>query len=465
MTNQPDFGRDVATWLEALATPTAPDGLHDAIVDQARRHRQRPAWVAALRGSDFVSDRSARWPAIRLAYVLAVLALVICAVVAAALIGAFRAHPVPSPLGRNGAVAYDVGDLSGRPYYHAHLLPADGTDVVLAQGTCPTFSGNGSVLAYRTGWADTAQVYVAAADGSSPRLLPGIGDGQYALSPDGSQVAWLKGVEEIRSPASHGSVDVRKRHELWVSSTSGGPGRRILAAPTDPAFDIENPIWSPDGASIAYAVMRTITNENGMWSYRTAFDAVDADGSGRRRLTSRVGTDITTAMSWSPDGSSLVFAGAPDGAEVPSVDTNAEPTDYFQSAMDIFVVDADGTDERNLTGTDETEFVPAWSPDGRRVAYVAFLARAQLEYRLNTVRIDDPGGADTSHSEALSAVESFAWSPDGTRLLWVESYGSGTNEQVDSVLRTSDVDFLEAPSTIATPGWPVRCVSWQRLAP
>ena len=343
-------------------------------------------------------------------------------------------------------------------------MPTDGGDVELGQGSCPTFSADGTVLTYRSGWADTAEVYVASPDGSSPVLLPEIGDAGYALSPDGSRIAWLKPLKDIVTPTSDGGSFGRRQSELWVSPTSGGPGQRV-AVPEDVTEDFGTPVWSPDGSSIAFAVNRWMVDRDNQWMYRVAFDVVPADGSGRRTLTSRVGSDASTAISWSPDGRSLVFAGAPDGTEVPDLGPDAAPSEYFYPELDIFVIDADGTGERNITKTETTEFDPAWSPDGRRVAYLGFPADAEGGYRLNTMRMDGPDDAGAIKSAALGAVEMFAWSPDGSRLLWVESEGSGSNDQVDSVLRTSDADFLETPSTVAAPGWPISCVSWQRVAP
>ena len=49
---------------------------------------------------------------VRLAYVLAVIGLILAAIVAALAVGAFQTSPAPPPFGGNGAIAYDVGDLS-----------------------------------------------------------------------------------------------------------------------------------------------------------------------------------------------------------------------------------------------------------------------------------------------------------------------------------------------------------------
>jgi Tol biopolymer transport system component len=297
--------------------------------------------------------------------------------------------------------------------------------------------------------------------------LPDISGAPHALSPDGSRVAWLKALGEILTPTSDGGSFSRSQNELWVSPTSGGPGQRIVAAPEDVAEEFSNPVWSPDGGSIAFAVNRWVSDSGNAWSYRLGIDVVAADGSSERRgLTSRVGSDASYGFSWSPDGRFLAFAGAPDGIEVPDMSAGAPPQEYFWPPLDIFVIDADGTTERNVTGTDGSELDPAWSADGRHLAYRAFTTAAGTSaYHLTSTRMDGPN--PLGPAAVGGPTNSFVWSPDGRRLLWVETEtGSfGSNDQVLSVLRTSDADFLESPATIASPGDAISCVSWQRLAP
>ena len=120
---------------------------------------------------------------------LAALALLLAALVVAIAGGAFR-PPADLPSGRNGAIVYAVGDISGPPYDHVHLVNADGRgDREIAQGSCPVFSRDGQ-LAYMSGWwrDKTAQLQVTAADGSSPRVVPEIGD--FGIRP---LARWLAG--------------------------------------------------------------------------------------------------------------------------------------------------------------------------------------------------------------------------------------------------------------------------------
>jgi hypothetical protein len=77
---------------------------------------------------------------------------------------------------------------------------------------------------------------------------------------------------------------------------------------------------------------------------------IHADGSEQRNLTRQPASD--SHPSWSPDGRKLAFVSRRDG--------NAE----------IYVMNADGSELRNVTRTPSDDLDPAWSPNGRAIAFV-----------------------------------------------------------------------------------------------
>jgi Tol biopolymer transport system component len=82
---------------------------------------------------------------------------------------------------------------------------------------------------------------------------------------------------------------------------------------------------------------------------------MDADGSNARQLSDVWGE----YPNWSPDGSRIAFASSMGGS-----------TPFGDPDYDVFVIDADGSDEVNLTHSpDINEGYPTWSPDGEWIAF------------------------------------------------------------------------------------------------
>ncbi len=123
----------------------------------------------------------------------------------------------------------------------------------------------------------------------------------------------------------------------------------------------------------------------------TEIGLMNADGSNPRRLTENTAHD--QAISWSPDGTRLVFMTNRDGN------------------WQIYTMNPDGSDPRNLTNDDGTHLFPAWSPDGTRIAYVTQLSGQTDIWVMN---------ADGSNRQQLTTSDSQesypAWSPDGTQI-------------------------------------------------
>lgn len=110
---------------------------------------------------------------------------------------------------------------------------------------------------------------------------------------------------------------------------------------------------------------------------------------------------------WSPDGSRLVFVRA------------------VGSGSALFVMDADGTDVRRLTtpvrtpdGRRSSDQAPAWSPDGRRIAFVSDRTGGEPE----VFRVDADGSDLRRLTRTAAHVSDHnpTWSPDG-RWIWFDS--------------------------------------------
>jgi Tol biopolymer transport system component len=117
---------------------------------------------------------------------------------------------------------------------------------------------------------------------------------------------------------------------------------------------------------------------------------VNADGTGKRRLTGPLMVDLGSPA-WSPDGRTLAFTGRPGGA--------------------IYTVHADGTELRKLTHGPGWNIGPRWSPDGRRILFLSF--RDDLVHRetdLFVMNADGSGQRNLTHTPGVSELGA-SWAP------------------------------------------------------
>jgi hypothetical protein len=130
----------------------------------------------------------------------------------------------------------------------------------------------------------------------------------------------------------------------------GSAARRLTSEPDGVASALDlQPDWSGAAGRLVFA--RETYTTDGTGSVPKLYAQRD-DTAEATRLTG--GSDVDRYPAWSPDGATIAF----------SRDTNG--------AFEIFVMDADGANLRQLT-TDNARFEesPAWSPDGRRIAYTS----------------------------------------------------------------------------------------------
>lgn len=182
-----------------------------------------------------------------------------------------------------------------------------------------------------------------------------------------------------------------------------GKGLRRLTSGRD-----EGPVLSPDGSRLAF--VRTRDNGRSFELY-----VAGARGGSARRITSARG--FAQAPTWSPDGSRIVFS-ASGGRWGTSKDPACAPN--------LWVVRADG---RGLRRFLSRGVQPAFSPDGRRLAFV----RPDANER-EWLYLASAGGRG---AKRVGRGSHPSWSPDGRRLV-VERW-SGPNRMSDLwSVRSSD---------------------------
>jgi|SRR5919198_134220 TolB protein len=203
-----------------------------------------------------------------------------------------------------------------------------------------------------------------------------------------------------------------------VATAVPNPGSPM---PTEGRSNV-TPLWSPDATRLAFVADAPGPNNHDLWLVRS-------DGSDALDLTP---DDLNEASaSWSPDGTRLAFTSAP-------ILTSARPS--------VEVIDADGSNRHVLADGSK----PAWSPDGRLIAYVA-------DDGVHVIAADGSGDrfvAPTSEAPVGNAAWStVSWSPDSRQLTYIRGNNVFAVDVDGSNLRRL-TNFPAAPLRIAAaPSW------------
>ena len=188
--------------------------------------------------------------------------------------------------------------------------------------------------------------------------------------------------------------------EGWRIYVMNADGSNVTAL-TPPGQNDTAPIWSPNGQQLAFVSQRDGNRE---------IYVMDADGQNPVNLTRHPADDWTP--SWSPDGSKIVFSSIRTGGwEIYVVDLACLPAP-----------DTCPNQTTQITNDDNGNIVPVWSPDGNRFV---FNSKAAGNWDIYTMNIDgsDIRQITTAPENDLSA----SWSPDGTQLAF-ESNRDGNVE-------------------------------------
>ncbi len=216
------------------------------------------------------------------------------------------------------------------------------------------------------------QLVLESANGSSAKVLATNANGisHPAWSPNGHQIAYT-----LSSAAGKG--------QIFLVNVSDG---KVTALTDNPDNNDRMPAFSPDGKKLAFVSARDGNDE---------IYVEDLATRAQTRLTANDVDDINPT--WSPDGFQFAFS-------------SNRTMDFYH----IFLMNADGTNVRQLTTNASTEYAPTWSPDGKQITYNASID-ANLE-----IYVMDADGGNVRRLTNNKVNDYFpSWSPDSQMIAFV----------------------------------------------
>ena len=282
-----------------------------------------------------------------------------------------------------------------------------------------------------------------------------VGVGETAISPDGGLVAFtVTTVVEAEN---------RRRRAIWMQQLRNGLPEGEPFRFTDPTREAHGPRWSPDGRILSFQSPREEGGDNSTWFARVTFPGGEAyriDG-------------VRGAPVWSPDGAWIAYAAAPDpgpdaaperdGWIAPDAITRTLNPDRFDGRVvtamrykrdgvltllphpsarppqQLFAVPAGGGEPVQLTDAGFDVRDPVWSPDGERIYFTGDDRQHDESsvYPANDIFVVERAGGEPRRLTTDPGDETApALSPDGRRLAFLHTRGRG--EPTD--IRVVDVD-------------------------
>ena len=288
---------------------------------------------------------------------------------------------------------------------------------LVAAPASATYPGtNGRLTFQRFDDDGHGQVWVANPDMTrQTQLTSGRDDGAFPVwSPDGARIAFQSSRTD---PDLDGGPEIQ---DIFTMRADGTDVRQI----TDSVGDAEKPAYSPDGRWIAYAADRAdYPASQGIWLIRS-------DGSGQlHRLTTLPSGSFWQELArFSPDGSRVAYTEYRGG----EVLTNHRDGSVVGEQAAIFSVRIDGTDVRQLTPWGIHAGDADWSPDGSTIVFsgqpthigdIGDVQTVTADGRHLTDLTKDGTLTGIGRDSAVNYIENFntVYSPDGTKIIFVRA--------------------------------------------
>jgi Tol biopolymer transport system component len=217
-----------------------------------------------------------------------------------------------------------------------------------------------------------------------------------------------------------------------------GTGRHVVFTEDSPVH-YSRIAFSPDGTRIAF---------DNFLQAEYGIETADPDATDVVRLTDGVNDSWA---SWSPDGTKILFSSTRFDHSIGQC-TPGDPYE-FGCPTDIYMMSSDGSNVVRLTDDHVPEFMPVWSPDGSRIAFVREADPVPSAFA--GIYTMNPDGSDVRRVSSSDGGRDFgpSWSPDGSRIVFAairnEDWGiwvvdaDGSNEHM--ILGGTGAGYVDNP--------------------
>lgn len=195
--------------------------------------------------------------------------------------------------------------------------------------------------------------------------------------------------------------------DLFIANADGSDIKQVTDAP---GYDAEATV-SPKGDKIVFTSLRDGDPE---------IYVMDIDGSNQKRLTYEKGYD--GGAFFSHDGSKIIFRASRPKTEKELADYNDLVTNGYvrPTALEIFVMDADGSNMKQITNFGKASFAPYFHPDGKRIVFSSNVnSQNGRNFDIYMINLDGTGFEQITFNESFDGFPYFT--PDGKKLVFASN--------------------------------------------
>lgn len=280
-----------------------------------------------------------------------------------------------------------------------------------------SFDGKKLIFQSKRDGRQCDQIYTMNIDGSDVRMVS-TGKGRTTCSyfqKNGKKIVY--GSTHLAGDACPPAPDfsqgyvwaIYPSYDIFVANADGSKPKQLTK---EVGYDAEATI-SPDGKKIVF----TSTRDGDLDIY-----TMDIDGKNVKRLTTELGYD--GGPFFSPDGKQIVYRAfhPKTEAEIARYKDRLKNDLIEPNNFEIWVMNADGSNKRQVTKLGAASFAPFFTPDGRSIIFSTnYFAkdRRKRNFELALINVDGTGLEQVTFNETFDGFPMF--SPDGKKLVFASN--------------------------------------------